>query len=125
MAAEVPDFAPCRRDAAPGLPDPPAGGTAVRRRVARPRRVRGLDAELPRDLVGACRCATRSVFLTDRTRPWSSAARTSTPPRAPLAGLRTDWPLLQQIEVRDGLILTLQPFHWDTAAILSALAGSG
>ena len=38
---------------------------------------------------------------------------------------RTDWPLLQQIEVRDGLILTLEPFHWDTAAMLSALAEPG
>ena len=40
-------------------------------------------------------------------------------------GRRTDWPLLQQIEVRDGLVLTLQPFHWDTAAMLSTLAGPG
>ncbi len=40
-------------------------------------------------------------------------------------GRRTDWPLLQQIEVRGGLILTLQPFHWDTAAMLSALVPPG
>ncbi len=40
-------------------------------------------------------------------------------------GRRTDWPLLQQIEVRGGLILTLQPFHWDTAAMLSALVAPG
>ena len=37
-------------------------------------------------------------------------------------GRRIDWPLLQQIEVRQGLILTLQPFHWDTAAMLAALS---
>ncbi len=41
---------------------------------------------------------------------------------ARVTGRQTDWPLLQQIEVRDGLILTLQPFHWDTAAMLYALA---
>ena len=37
-------------------------------------------------------------------------------------GRRTDWPLLQQIEVGDGSIVTLQPFHWDIASMLSALA---
>ena len=36
-----------------------------------------------------------------------------------------EWTLLQQVEVRDGLILRLEPFHWDTAAILSALEPGG
>ena len=40
-------------------------------------------------------------------------------------GRRTDRPLLQQIEVRDGPILTLQPFLWNIAAVLSALAEMG
>ena len=40
------------------------------------------------------------------------------------AGRRADWPLLQLIELRDGLILTLQLFQWNTAATLSALDGS-
>ena len=37
-------------------------------------------------------------------------------------GRRTEWALLQQVEVRDGLVLRLEPFHWDTAAILPALS---
>ena len=40
-------------------------------------------------------------------------------------GQRTDWPLLQQIEVRGGPILTLQPFHRETAAMLSVLIPPG
>ena len=63
------------------------------------------------------------VFLTEDETVIFSRSHVHATARA--TGQRTDWPLLQQIEVRDGLILTLQPFHWDTAAILSALAGSG
>ncbi|WP_419826321.1 nuclear transport factor 2 family protein [Sphingomonas sp.] len=40
-------------------------------------------------------------------------------------GRRADWLLLQQVVFRDGLILRLEPFHWDTAAILPALSASG
>ena len=37
------------------------------------------------------------------------------------SGRVTDWPLLQFVRVRDAKILELRPFHWDTAAMLSAL----
>ena len=63
------------------------------------------------------------VFLTEDEAIIFSRSHVHATARA--TGRRTDWPLLQQIEVRDGLILTLQPFHWDTAAMLSALAGPG
>ena len=33
----------------------------------------------------------------------------------------TDWALVQQFTFRQGGILELRPFHWDTAAILPAL----
>jgi ketosteroid isomerase-like protein len=36
-------------------------------------------------------------------------------------GRAVDWPLLQFFRVRDGKILELRPFHWDTAALLRAL----
>ncbi|MDV3127024.1 nuclear transport factor 2 family protein [Mycobacterium sp. 21AC1] len=36
-------------------------------------------------------------------------------------GAKLTWPLLQMITVKDGLILEIQPFHWDTAAIAAAL----
>ena len=39
-------------------------------------------------------------------------------------GQAVDWPLLQFFKVRDGKILELRPFHWDTAAMLPALQGS-
>ena len=32
-----------------------------------------------------------------------------------------DWPLLQLFRFRGSLIVELRPFHWDTAAILSAM----
>lgn len=38
-------------------------------------------------------------------------------------GRPVDWSLLQQVELRDGRISLLQPFHWDTAAMLAALPG--
>ena len=63
------------------------------------------------------------VFLTEDAATIFSRSHVHATARA--TGRRTDWPLLQQIEVRDGLILTLQPFHWDTAAMLSALAEPG
>ena len=59
------------------------------------------------------------VFLTENAAVIFSRSHVHATARA--SGRRTDWPLLQQIEVRDELILTLQPFHWDTAAMLSAL----
>jgi ketosteroid isomerase-like protein len=37
------------------------------------------------------------------------------------SGAQLSWPLLQMITVRDGLILEIQPFYWDTAAIVAAL----
>ena len=37
------------------------------------------------------------------------------------SGRTIDWPLLQLFRVRDGRILELRPFHWDTAAMLPAL----
>ena len=63
------------------------------------------------------------VFLTENEAVIFSRSHVHATARA--TGRRTDWPLLQQIEARDGLILTLQPFHWDTAAMLSTLAGPG
>jgi ketosteroid isomerase-like protein len=36
-------------------------------------------------------------------------------------GHRIDWPLLQFFKVRNGKILELRPFHWDTAAMLPAM----
>lgn len=36
-------------------------------------------------------------------------------------GRPVDWPLLQFFRVRDGKILELRPFHWDTAAMLPVL----
>ena len=36
-------------------------------------------------------------------------------------GHRADWDLLQYFRIKNGLIAELRPFHWDTAAILSAL----
>ena len=38
------------------------------------------------------------------------------------AGRTADWPLLQSFRIRSGAVLELRPFHWDTAAILSASA---
>ena len=39
-------------------------------------------------------------------------------------GRRVDWPLLQLVTFRDGRILELRPFHWDTAAMLPAFGRS-
>ncbi len=39
-------------------------------------------------------------------------------------GLDADWPLLQLIRFREGKILEIRPFHWDTADILPALGHS-
>ncbi|MGV9797870.1 nuclear transport factor 2 family protein [Mycobacterium sp. NPDC003449] len=36
-------------------------------------------------------------------------------------GAALSWPLLQMITVKDGLILEMQPFYWDTAAIIEPL----
>ena len=36
-------------------------------------------------------------------------------------GLQTDWPLLQFFRIREGRILELRPFYWDTAALLAVL----
>ncbi len=40
------------------------------------------------------------------------------------SGQAVDWPLLQFFKVRQGKILELRPFHWDTAAMLPALKGA-
>ncbi len=39
-------------------------------------------------------------------------------------GQAVAWPLLQFFKMRDGKILELHPFHWDTAAMLPALRDS-
>ena len=36
-------------------------------------------------------------------------------------GRDADWPLLQFFRVRNGKIVELRPFHWDTASMLEAL----
>ena len=36
-------------------------------------------------------------------------------------GRDADWPLLQFFRVRNGKIVELRPFHWDTARMLDAL----
>ncbi len=36
-------------------------------------------------------------------------------------GRDADWPLLQFFRVRNGNIVELRPFHWDTASMLQAL----
>ena len=36
-------------------------------------------------------------------------------------GRNADWPLLQFFRVRNGKIVELRPFHWDTASMLEAL----
>ncbi len=36
-------------------------------------------------------------------------------------GRQVDWPLLQHVKFRDGRILELWPFYWDTATLLSQL----
>ncbi|MDV6264588.1 nuclear transport factor 2 family protein [Rhodococcoides yunnanense] len=40
--------------------------------------------------------------------------------RAKRTGTDITWPLLQMITVRDGRILDMQPFHWDTVPITAA-----
>lgn len=37
------------------------------------------------------------------------------------SGVKADWPLLQFLRFRNGRILELRPFYWDTAGLLSAL----
>jgi ketosteroid isomerase-like protein len=37
------------------------------------------------------------------------------------SGRSMDWPLLQFFRVRNGKILELRPFHWDTAALVEVL----
>lgn len=41
--------------------------------------------------------------------------------RAKATGVELTWPLLQMITVRNGRILEIQPFYWDTAQVASAL----
>ncbi len=38
--------------------------------------------------------------------------------RAKATGAEIEWPLLQMIKVRDGRILEIRPFYWDTALVL-------
>ncbi len=40
---------------------------------------------------------------------------------AKVSGKRADWPLLQFFKFRDGKILELSPFYWDTAALLPVM----
>ena len=42
--------------------------------------------------------------------------------RAKRTGTDITWPLLQMITIRDGRILEIQPFHWDTVPIATAAA---
>ncbi len=37
------------------------------------------------------------------------------------SGEKLDWPLLQYFKFREGLILELWPFYWDTAALVDQL----
>ena len=39
-----------------------------------------------------------------------------------LTGKTIDWPLLQFFKVRNGKILELRPFHWDTATMIAAMS---
>lgn len=38
------------------------------------------------------------------------------------SGVAVDWPLLQHFVIRNGKILELNPFYWDTALVVRALA---
>ncbi|MFL9866512.1 nuclear transport factor 2 family protein [Paraburkholderia fungorum] len=38
------------------------------------------------------------------------------------SGVAVDWPLLQHFVIRNGRILELSPFYWDTSLVLRALA---
>lgn len=40
---------------------------------------------------------------------------------ARVSGKEAEWDLLQHFRVRDGRILELRPFHWDTTVLLQAL----
>ncbi len=42
--------------------------------------------------------------------------------QARATGQSVDYPLLQFIRIRQGRILELRPFYWDTAALLPALS---
>lgn len=43
---------------------------------------------------------------------------------ARLTGQEIKYPLLQIITIREGRILRIEPFHWDTHQVLAALAGA-
>ncbi len=122
MAAELPDFATV---AATLHPD-----CLIRQPAALPyggewRGHTGFEAWMRsfRATWSALSVRDPQVFLTQEAAVVFSRSHVYATAR--MSGLRTDWPLLQQIEVRDGLILMLQPFHWDTATMLSALAEPG
>ena len=122
MAAEAPDFAPV---AATLHPD-----CLIRQPAALPyggewHGHAGLEAWMRRLRAtwSALSVSDPRIFLTEDEAVVFSRSHVHATAR--VTGRRTDWPLLQQIEVRDGSILTLQPFHWDTASMLSALAGPG
>lgn len=119
MAAEAPDFAPV----AAAL----HAECVLRQPAALPyggewRGHAGFEAWMRRFRATWSALSVRDprVFLTTDEAVIFSRSHVHATARA--TGRWTDWPLLQQIEVRDGLILMLQPFHWDTAAMLSALA---
>ena len=39
-------------------------------------------------------------------------------------GQTAEFPILHQVTVRDGKVITAEPFYWDTAALLDVLEGS-
>ena len=119
MAADAPDFAPVATTLHPDC--------LIRQPAALPyggewRGHTGFEAWMRsfRTTWSALSVRDPRVFLTEDETVIFSRSHVHATARA--TGRRTSWPLLQQIETCDGLILTLQPFHWDTAAMLSALA---
>ncbi len=122
MAAEAPDFAPVAATLHPDClirqPDTLPYGGAWRGHA-------GFEAWMRsfRTAWSALSVCDPRVFATEDEAVIFSRSHVHATARA--TGRRTDWPLLQQIELRGGLILTLQPFHWDTAGMLSALSGKG
>ena len=41
-----------------------------------------------------------------------------------VSGEKSDWPLLQFLRFRNGKILELSPFYWDTATLLPRMRAS-
>lgn len=122
MAAEVPDFAPVAATLHPHC--------CIRQPAALPyggewRGHTGFEAWMRSFRATWSALSVRDVLVFSTEDEAVIFSRSHVHAIARATGRRADWPLLQQIEVRDGLILTLQPFHWDTAAMRSALDGQG